>query len=390
MKNKMFKTLAMLGVSSIMLAGCGDTTTTTSSNVSSDSDTIKIGASFDVTGSYAQYGLSANKGALLAIKEYNEAGGVLGMEISYILEDNKGSQVDAANAFKKLDSQGIVAFIGSDISGTTETIANLAKDSGIPMVSPSATKMEITSIADNIFRACYIDPAQGEILASFAVEELGAKTAAVMINSESDYSVGVAEAFIENFVSAGGEILVEVNYSSSDVDFKSILAPVSNATPDIVVIPDYYETIANIAPQARQLGIDATLLGGDGWDGVTNMTVNSPESVEGSYFINHYTVDDDTPIVQDFIANFEDEYGETPNAFAALGYDAARLIIEAMKEADTTDPAVVTQTLQNIDLECVTGNITFDENRNPQKSAAIIKIIGGENTFYQKINPYSN
>lgn len=377
---KVFTSILVLGLGTCVLVGCGGTET--------ESNTIKIGGSFDVTGATAQYGTPADKGAQLAIKEYNEAGGILGKQVEYIFEDNKGVQTDAASAFKKLsDSKDVIGFIGSDISGTTETIANLAKEKGIPMISPSATKMEITSIAPNIFRACYIDPAQGEILANFAANELGAKTAAVMMNNESDYSVGIAEAFIEHAEALGIEIVVDVSYAAADVDFKSILAPVANAAPDIILIPDYYETVAKIAPQAREIGIEGIFLGGDGWDGVTEMVGANAEPINGSYFINHYTTEDDSPIVQDFITNYQEEYGEMPNAFAALGYDAARILLEGFEKAGTTDSIAVVEAMQNIDIEGVTGRITFDENRNPQKSVAVIEIKNGENTLLKKFDP---
>ncbi len=260
---KLFSSVLLLSVSAFMAVGCSSdsssssSSSSTSSSSSSEVGVIKIGSSFDLTGACALFGIPSSNAVKLAISEYNEAGGILGGQmIEYYLEDNNSNQVDAANAFKKLyDNYNIDAFIGADISATTETIANIAKDSGIPMISPSATKMSITSIADNIFRACYIDPTQGDVLAAFAANDLGFTTAAVMINSESDYSVGVAEAFIEAFEARGGEVVVQVNYTGSDVDFKSLLAPVNNISPEVIIIPDYYETIANIAPQARQIGI---------------------------------------------------------------------------------------------------------------------------------------
>ncbi|MEF9958484.1 MAG: ABC transporter substrate-binding protein [Niameybacter sp.] len=350
-------------------------------------DSIKVGASFDLTGSCAQYGIAASNGAKLAIEEYNAAGGVLEKQIEFILEDNKANQQDATNAFKKLvENDKVVAFIGSDISSTTETIAHLAAKKNIPMITPTGTKADITTIGNNIFRACYIDPAQGELLAKFATEDLNAKKVAVLINSESDYSSGIAEAFQELFEANGGEIVRVENYGNSDVDFKPILTNVKNADPEVIVIPDYYEMIANIATQAREIGIDATLIGGDGWDGVTEKTVNNPEVVEGSYFVNHYTVEDSSEMVQNFIQNYKAKYNEEPNAFAALGYDAARIMLEAIKTAGTIDATAVVTALQNTDLECVTGDITFDANRNPVKSVSVIAIQNGQNKLYKKLD----
>lgn len=351
------------------------------------SDTIKIGGSFDLTGEAAQYGIATSNGVKLAIDEYNANGGVLGKQIEFILEDNKASQVDATNAFKKLvDNNKVIGFIGSDISSTTETIANLAAEKNIPMITPTGTKLGITPIGPNIFRACYVDPAQGELLAKFATEDLKAQTAAIMINSEQDYSTGIAEAFETAFTAAGGTVVEKVNYGKNDVDFKPILANIKNANADVVVIPDYYETIATLITQAREIGITSTCIGGDGWDGVTEKTVNNPEVVEGSYFVNHYTVEDDAVIVQDFISNYKATYDAEPNAFAALGYDAAKILIEAIKTCESTEADAITAAMQNTSLDCVTGHITFDENRNPVKSVSVIEIKEGQNTLYKKLD----
>lgn len=351
------------------------------------SDIIKIGGSFDLTGEAAQYGIATSNGVKLAIDEYNANGGVLGKQIEFILEDNKASQVDATNAFKKLvDNNKVIGFIGSDISSTTETIANLAAEKNIPMITPTGTKLGITTIGPNIFRACYVDPAQGELLAKFATEDLKAQTAAIMLNSEQDYSTGIAEAFEAAFTAAGGTVVEKVNYGKNDVDFKPILANIKNANADVVVIPDYYETIATLITQAREIGITSTCIGGDGWDGVTEKTVNNPEVVEGSYFVNHYTVEDDAVIVQDFISNYKATYDAEPNAFAALGYDAAKILIEAIKTCESTEADAITAAMQNTSLDCVTGHITFDENRNPVKSVSVIEIKEGQNTLYKKLD----
>lgn len=387
MKIKKILTLGVVSVMAIAsLTGCN--TTASGEGATGKDSTVKIGASFALTGEVAQYGIAASNGAKLAIEEYNANGGVLDKQIEFLIEDNKGSQVDASNAFRKLvDSNKVVAFIGSDISSTTETIANLAAEKKIPMITPTGTKLGITSIGDNIFRTCYIDPTQGELLAQFAQEDLSAKTAAIMINNESDYSVGIAEAFKEVFKANGGTIATEVNYSEADKDFKPFLTNIKNANPDVVVIPDYYETIALIAAQAREIGITATLIGGDGWDGVTTQTANNPESIEGSYFINHYTPEDDSQIVQDFITHYTDKYKEAPNAFAALGYDTVKILIEAMKSAGTTESDQVVAAVQNTSIDGVTGHITFNEERNPIKSVAVIEIKQGENTLYKKLDP---
>ncbi|ONI46090.1 hypothetical protein AN640_00925, partial [Candidatus Epulonipiscium fishelsonii] len=334
---------------------------------------------------YAQYGNAANNGVQMAIEE---AGIVDEKVLEYLVEDNKGTQIEAANTFKKLsDSKKIDVFIGADVSSNSETIANLAQEKEIPMITPTATKENITSIGDHIFRACYIDPTQGELLAQFSTEDLGAKKAIIMVNSENAYSTGISDAFIKEFEANGGKIIKQINYGSADVDFRPILGTIQGVEADVIVIPDYYETIGMIAPQIRELGITTTLIGGDGWDGVTEQTKNNPEAVEGSYFVNHYTVQDESEIVQDFITNYTEKYGETPNAFAALGYDAAKMLIEAIDIADSTDDTAVINALVTGTFEGVTGTITFDENRNPVKTVSVIQITNGENTLYKKLDP---
>lgn len=371
-------------ISVLSLSGC----TQGNSGTSADADTIKIGGSFALTGSVAIYGVAASNGAKLAIEEYNANGGVLGKQVEFILEDNKGEQVDAANSFKKLvDNNKVVAFIGSDISSTTETIANIAAERNIPMITPTGTKAEITSIGENVFRACYIDPDQGALLAQFAKEDLNAQNVALMVNSEVDYSVGIAETFTQDFEQSGGSVVETVNYGDTDSDFKPILMNVKNANPDVVVIPDYYQKIALIAAQAKEIGLDVPLIGGDGWDGVTAQVQNNPEIVEGNYFINHYTPEDDRALVKDFITNYTAKYEEEPNAFAALGYDAAKILLEAIEAAGTTESDAVIEAMANTSLDCVTGMITFNELRNPVKSVSVIQIKEGKNTLFKTLDP---
>jgi branched-chain amino acid transport system substrate-binding protein len=378
-------------MSVLSLSGCGQAASPSPGNTNtgnSAADTIKIGGSFALTGAVSIYGIAASNGAKLAIEEYNAKGGVLGKQVQFILEDNKGEQVDAANSFRKLvDNNNVVAFIGSDISSTTETIANIAAERNIPMITPTGTRLGITAIGNNVFRACYIDPAQGALLAQFAKEDLNATNVAVMVNSEVDYSVGIAETFTEDFEAMGGKVAVTVNYGDSDIDFKPILMNVKNANPDVVVVPDYYENIALIAAQAKEIGLNVPLIGGDGWDGVTTQVANNPEVVEGNFFINHYTPEDNRALVKDFIENYTAKYNEEPNAFAALGYDAALILLEAIESAGTTDSDAVITAMANTSLECVTGQVTFNEERNPIKSVSVIRIKNGQNTLFKQLDP---
>lgn len=351
-------------------------------------DTIKIGASFALTGDVAIYGKAANNGAKLAIKEYNANGGVLGKQIEYIVEDNKGDQIESTNAFQKLvDREKIVAFMGSDISSTTEAIAQLAAEINMPMITPTGTKFEITSAGSNVFRGCYVDPYQGRIIADFAATELGGKTAAILMDNGSDYSKGIAENFQATFEGHGGEIVNIESYTDQDKDYMPLLLNIKANNPDIILIADYYGPVSLMAQQIKETGIDAILVGPDGWDGVVEQIEHDPSVLEGAFFINHFAPDIDEPAVQSFIKSYEAEYNEVPNSFAALGYDSAKILIDAMVEAGTTDADDIIAKMQATNLNGATGNITFGPDRNPVKSVVIIEIKDGKNTTYKQMDP---
>lgn len=367
----------ILGAS--LLVGCGDGGDDSSKGGESGSDVIKLGATIPETGEVAVYGNAALNGYKLAIKEYNEDGGILDKQIELISYDNKGDGNEAVNAYNKLvDNDKVDALIAGVISTNTQAIAPNAARDGIPMITATATADEgITEEGDNIFRSCFTDSYQGEKLAMFALEDLDAKNAAIVYNTGSDYSDGLANTFEETFKGNGGEVIAKEGYTEQDKDFKSILTKLKGKDVDVLVIPDYYEKIALITKQAREVGLDATFLGGDGWDGVIGKI--DDEIIQDSYFSNHYATDDESEVVQGFIKNYEEEYGEKPNAFAALGYDAVTTMLEAMKEAGSTDREAVIEAISNIELDLVSGNTKFDEVGNPIKEVTIIKIDGGEN-----------
>lgn len=356
--------------------------------VATGGDTIKIGASFALTGEVAIYGKAANNGAKLAIKEFNENGGVLGKQVEYLVEDNKGDEIEATNAFNKLvDKENIVAFMGSDISSTSEAIARLAAEINMPMITPTGTKMDITAAGPNVFRACYIDPYQGRIIADFAATELKGQTAAILMDNGDDYSEGIANTFTDVFESHGGKIVNTESYTDQDKDFMPLLLNIKANNPDIILIADYYGPVSLIAQQIKEVGIDATLVGPDGWDGVLGLVEHDPSVLEGAYFINHFSPDDEAEIVQSFIENYEAEYGEAANAFAALGYDGAMILLNSIEEAGSTDSDAIIAKMQASTTEGVTGTITFGDDRNPVKSVAIIKIQDGKNTMFKKMQP---
>lgn len=350
---------------------------------SAEAETVKIGLIAPTTGQVAVYGQAVQNAVEQAVEEQNAAGGLLGKQIELIAYDNKGDATESVNAFNRLvDNDGIDAFIGAVISSTTLTVGPLAVDAGMPMITPTGTNLEITPIGDNIFRACFIDPYQGKVIGQFASKELGAKKAAVMFNTADDYSVGLKDAFVAAFEAIGGEVVAVEGYTGgTDKDFKALLTNIDAANPDVLFLPDYYNTVGLIADQAKEVGVEATLIGADGWDGVLGV---SPESVEGAYFANHYAKDDPDEVVQAFIADYTAKYDEAPNALAALGYDAAYIMFQAIESAGSVDKAAIIDAMAATEIDGVTGHIVFDEDGNPEKSISIITIKDGKDVLYGK------
>ncbi len=348
-----------------------------------EAETVKIGLIAPTTGQVAVYGQAVQNAVEMAVDEQNAAGGILGKQIELITYDNKGDATESVNAFNRLvDNDGIDAFIGAVISSTSLTVGPLAVEAGIPMITPTATNLDVTLVGDSVFRACYIDPYQGKVIGQFAASELGAKTASILFNTADDYSVGLADAFKAAFEAEGGTIVNFEGYNgATDKDFKAILTNVKAEAPDVMFLPDYYNTVGLIADQAKEVGVEATLLGGDGWDGVLGV---SPESVEGGYFANHYAKDDPAENVQAFIAAYNESFGELPNALAALGYDAAEIMFAAIESAGSTDKAAVIDAIANTSIDGVTGHIVFDADGNPEKSISMITVKDGKDVLYGK------
>jgi len=351
---------------------------------SNNSDVIKIGLITPKTGQVAQYGIAVENAVKLAVDEVNEAGGIDGKTVELVTYDNKADATESITIFNRLvNNDDIVALIGPVISSTSLSVAPLAEKNKIPMVTPTATHLDVTPKYEYVFRACYTDPYQGGTVAKFASENLGATTAAVLYNSGDDYSSGLADAFKETFEASSGTITDFEGYTSDDKDFKAVLTNIKESNPEVIFIPDYYNTVGLIASQIEEVGIDAVLLGGDGWDDVQK---DYADVVEGDYFANHYAVDDPSETVQNFISSYKDTYdGETPNALGALGYDAAKIVMNAIDKADSTKGEDILAALKATDLEAVTGHVTFDENGDPNKSISMIKVENGELKLETKI-----
>ena len=348
-------------------------------------DTIKIGGLAPLTGNVSVYGVATNNGAQMAVQAANDKGGVLGKKIQYVYYDEKGDATEAVNAYNKLvQNDEVVGLVGDVTSVPCIAVAQEAVKDGLPMITGTGTAAAITTAGDNVFRACFTDPYQGQVMAEYSAKKLGAKTAAILYDMSDDYSSGVAEAFEKEAKAAGISVVTKQAYQHNDVDFKSQLQTIKGKSPDILFLPVYYQDVALIAVQAKQMGIKSTLMGVDGWDGVLEKIDKSNiDAVNGAYFCSQYSAESKDPAVQQFIKDYKAKYKADPNMFAVLGYDAMNIMLESIKKAGSTDSGKVVDAMQGIKFKGLTGDITFDKDRNPVKAAAITTIRDGAYKFVE-------
>lgn len=351
---------------------------------------IVIGEYGSMTGSEASFGQSTDKAVRLAIEEKNAAGGIKGKKIRLIVEDNQGKQDETAAVVKKLITRDkVVALIGEVASNRSLIAGPIAQQAQIPMISPSSTNPEVTKKGDYIFRVCFIDPFQGLVMAKFTYDNLKLHKVAILKDMKSDYSLGLAEFFTKQFSTMGGKIVAEERFSSGDTDFKAQLTSIRGATdaPDAIFIPAYYTEVGLIAQQARQLGIKAVLLGGDGWDSPKLFEIGK-QAVDGAYFSNHFSADSPFPATQEFIKKYKAKYSETPDGLAASGYDAARVMLDAMERAtDLTPKSIRDAIAATKNFPGATGTITINQERNADKDAFIAQVKGSELKFVATLKP---
>lgn len=354
----------------------------------SNKNEIFIGEYDSLTGSDATFGLSTNKGVRLAVDEVNAAGGIKGKKVTLITLDDQGRNEEAAAAVTRLITQNqVVAVLGGVASGRTKAAAPIAQAHKIPFVSPASTNPDITKIGDYIFRICFIDPFQGLVMSKFARENLKIKKVAVLRDVKNDYSVGLADAFVADFKKRGGEIVTDISYQAGDIDFKAQLTQIRSKSPEAIYVPGYYTEVGLIAQQAHQLGLTIPLMGGDGWDS-DKLSEIGKNAVNGNYYSNHYTTESTEPQVTEFIKKFKEKYNETPDALAALGYDAARILMGAIeKSPDLTSQSIRDHIAKTHDFKGATGNITLNENRDAVKSAVVIQVEGIKRKYITTITP---
>lgn len=352
-----------------------------------DAQEIVIGEFGSLTGATATFGQSSHKGVVMALDEANAGGGVLGKPVRLVHEDNQSKAGEAAAGVRRMISrENIAALIGEVASSRSLEAAPIAQANKIPMISPSSTNPKVTEVGDYIFRVCFIDPFQGTVLAKFILGR-GWKNVAVLTDVKQDYAVGLTEFFKETFTQNGGQIVSDQSYSSGDKDFRAQITSIRTAKPDAILVSGYYNEAGLIASQARELGLDVPLIGGDGWDSPTLVEV-AGSAMEGNFFSNHFSAEDQSPVVQEFIRKFRAKYNEEPDAMSALGYDAVNLLFAAIRQAGTTESAALRDAIAATkDFPGVTGSITLNTKRNANKPAVILEIKDGKFRYVETVSP---
>ncbi len=353
-----------------------------------ESDTILIGEVGSLTGSEAAFGISTKNGIALAVEEANAAGGVKGKKLEVRVYDDQSKPEEAANATTRLITQDKVKVVlGEVASSNSLAMAPIAQEKKVPMITPSSTNPKVTEVGDYIFRVCFIDPFQGFVMAKYARDELKFGKVAILKDVKSAYSMGLAEVFERKFTEMGGKIVATESYSKGDSDFRAQLTALKKQKAEGIYVPGYYNDVGIIARQAKELGVKAVMMGGDGWDSDKLFELGGA-AVEGAFVSNHYSAEDPSPVVQNFITKYKAKFGGVPDSLAALGYDSAQVAIEAMKRApDLSGPALRDAIAQTKDFQGVAGKISLDDKRNAVKPAVVLKVKDGKFAYVATVNP---
>lgn len=387
------KLLSLLAAGMLFAAltgGCGG------SDSGGADKTVKVGGLLEMTGGSASFGISSKNGIDLAFKDINAKGGVLGgKKLELVVADTKSEASEATNGMQKLISQdGVAAVIGPNQSSAVIAASAINNGAKVLGITPMGTNPDITvNPADSKtraynYRACFIDPFQGTVMASFAYNDLGVRKAAVLVDNTSDYSKGLAKFFTENFANKGGSVVIEEAFLQKDTDFKSTLTKIKVANPDFIYIPGYYQEVGLIIKQARELGINVPIAGGDGWDSAKLPEIAGKAALNNTYFSSLYSSDEASEMNKKFVEEYQKEYNTKPDVFAALAYDSALLVAKAIEDAKSAEPAKIAEAMSKISgFKGVSGDVVFDEQHNPIKSAVIIEYVDGAQTFKTKVNP---
>jgi branched-chain amino acid transport system substrate-binding protein len=381
---------SLLGLTLFALTtvGCTKKEAATTASTAPTGDEIFVGEVGSMTGSEATFGMSTHQGIVLAFEKINAGGGVKGKKFKLISLDDQGKPDEAATAVTKLITQDkIIALLGEVSSSRSLAMAPIAQSNKVPMITPSSTNPKVTQQGDYIFRVCFIDPFQGTVMAKFAKDTLKVTKVAILRDVKNDYSVGLADFFTQTFTKNGGTIVVDQSYSAGDMDFKSQLTAIRTQKPEAIYVPGYYTEVGLIARQAKELGLDVPLMGGDGWDSPKLKQIGG-KAIEGSYFSNHYSEEDQSPHVQKFIAEYKAKWNVVPDGLAAMGYDAAMVLADAMTRApELTNVAIRDAIAKTKEFQGVTGMITLNDQRDPIKSAVVLKVSDGRFKYQTTVNP---
>lgn len=385
--NKKLSVLIVTLTSLSILAGC-------SSASSTKSNKVKVGLNYELSGNEATYGQGLTEGVELAFEEINSSGGVLGKQLEEVKVDNKSDNTEAANVSTRLATRDkVVAILGPATSGNTKAASPAAMQNKVPLISASATADDVTvdsngKVREFVFKTCFSDSFQGVMMSNFAYNDLGAKKAAVLVDTTSDYSKGLTKNFKETYKKLGGAVVAEEAYQAKDTDFKAVLTKIKGLNPDVLFVPGYYEEAGLIIRQARELGLNVPVLGGDGYESPKLTELAGKDALNKVYYTSHYSSKDTTPEVAKFRAAFKKKYGKDPDAFNALGYDMAYFFADALKRAGQVDSVKLKDALSATkDFKGVTGTFSIDSNHNPVKSVTVIEMKNGEPTFLKKLNP---
>jgi branched-chain amino acid transport system substrate-binding protein len=352
---------------------------------------IVVGLYGSLTGDGASFGQSSKEGAELAVEEINNANGLLsGRRIRLLIEDDQSRPEEASSAVTKLVTQDkVVAVLGEVASRRTLAAAPVAQRYQVPLITPASTNEKVTAVGDYIFRVCFIDPFQGEVLAKFAYNDLKARRVAILTDIQQDYSVGLTAAVTEHFKAAGGTVLPPVSYSSGDADFRAVLTQIRGQKPDAIFATGYYSEAAIIVRQARELGMSMPILGGDGWVG--EPLRNGREALKNTFISNHYSGDNPDPVVQNFVSAYKKKFNKEPDSIAALSYDSVKVLADAITRAGTTEGPRVRDMLATADVAGVTGRLKMNSRRDVDKPAVVqeVTFVNGEVKFVYKttVNP---
>ena len=401
MKKKVVSLTLCIALAATMITGCGNTQaagsaapaeeataeetateeTTEEAPAEASGDTINIGVVAPLTGGYALFGESGKNSVELAVKQLNEAGGVLGKQINIVeYVDDKGDSTEAVNAYNRLVSQDISAVVGTFSSSCTIPMAERAQEEGMLLITPSATNAKVTLIGDHIFRACFIDPIQGPMMAKFAYDE-GMKKAAIIYAKDDDYSNGLYETISEAWSGFdGAELVYTGECTSKDADFTAQVSQVVASGADVLFYPFMLDTVPLVVQQAREAGFEGMIVGGDGWDGSETSGIES--YFNNTYYTNHYAPEDPSEKVQAYVAAYKEVYGEdTLTSIGACYYDALMMVAQAIETAGSAETEDIVKAMTGMSFEGVTGSFTLDENGDPKKPITFVEFVDGVPTW---------